>query len=188
MKLIKTIALFSVILFYSVCLAKPYGKPHRIQASNPIGNGWHLAKSTEGNFSVKLPGKFNDVTLREKDKEGNESVTYLVGHPGKDNCGFAAMLFRGRGMDGVYKRFEKDLKKKNDMNVSTYKGHKTIYNRQIIKESGVKVGGGYSMRVRTDNGMYMLMVTYPINKESSILKKKELFFKSLDFKEESVNQ
>jgi hypothetical protein len=51
----------------------------RIQATAPLGDGWHLATSTEGAFSVEMPLPFNDVRMRAQTTDEVEVRTHVVG-------------------------------------------------------------------------------------------------------------
>jgi hypothetical protein len=44
-------------------------KFHRTVAENMQPDGWHLARSTEGNYTVKLPCRFNDATIAAEKRE-----------------------------------------------------------------------------------------------------------------------
>jgi hypothetical protein len=71
-------------LFVSLCLAAGAAgaqemKMHRKQAGEPDASGWMLAASTEGRFSVRLPMKFNDFTVTEKDPGAPAARTHTVG-------------------------------------------------------------------------------------------------------------
>jgi hypothetical protein len=39
-------------------------KMHRLGATEPLGDGWNLARSTEGGFSVEMPLPFNDFRMK----------------------------------------------------------------------------------------------------------------------------
>ena len=52
---------------------------HRAQAAEPIGDGWHRARSTNGGFSVELPVPFNDLVIRGKTTDEVEMRSYTVG-------------------------------------------------------------------------------------------------------------
>ncbi|HEY3352411.1 MAG TPA: hypothetical protein VGQ83_04115 [Polyangia bacterium] len=54
-------------------------KMHRLQAAQPLGDGWHLATSTEGAFSVELPLSFNDFRTRAQTTDRVELRTHTVG-------------------------------------------------------------------------------------------------------------
>jgi hypothetical protein len=63
---------------------------HRIQAGEPDAAGWMLAASTEGNFSVKLPLKFNDFTIAESDPAAAALRIYTVGARSGEGVKFTA--------------------------------------------------------------------------------------------------
>ncbi len=89
---------------------------HRVQAGEPDASGWVLAASTEGGFSVRMPLKFNDFTLRESDPQAAAVRTYTVGAKSSEGIKFSATRVVYR--DGApsarlhFARFEKgaDLK------------------------------------------------------------------------------
>ena len=54
-------------------------KMFRIQATAPIGDGWHLATSTEGGFSVEMPLPFNDFRMRNETTDKVDLRTHTVG-------------------------------------------------------------------------------------------------------------
>jgi hypothetical protein len=45
-------------------------KMFRLQATSPLGDGWNLAQSTEGGFSVEIPIAFNDFRQIGKAEDG----------------------------------------------------------------------------------------------------------------------
>ncbi len=54
-------------------------KMFRIQATSPLADGWQLAQSTEGGFSVELPLAFNDFRQRAKTEDGVELRSHSIG-------------------------------------------------------------------------------------------------------------
>lgn len=52
---------------------------HRLQAIQPLGDGWHRAQSTEGAFSVELPLPFNDFRVRAQTTDNVEMRTHTTG-------------------------------------------------------------------------------------------------------------
>lgn len=44
--------------------ARPKLEMHRVGVSADDGSGWHLAVSSKGSFSIRLPIPFNDFTTR----------------------------------------------------------------------------------------------------------------------------
>src|SRR5262245_36464072 len=64
--------LFGLVVLFFSCLAhaqNPAGKVmHRSGAGQLDSTGWTDATSTEGKFSVRLPGPFDDFTVRNSDE------------------------------------------------------------------------------------------------------------------------
>lgn len=54
-------------------------KMHRIQAMDPLGDGWQRATSSEGAFSVELPLAFNDFRIRSETTDHVEMRSHSIG-------------------------------------------------------------------------------------------------------------
>ena len=84
--LIGLIGLFASCQFGSSSDGAEEARPvmHRIQAGEPEADQWFTAKSTEGNFTVRLPARFNDFTVLSN-KDGTEKRFHVLGcvQPGK---------------------------------------------------------------------------------------------------------
>jgi hypothetical protein len=52
---------------------------HRVQASDPTGDGWQRARSTEGGFTVEVPLLFNDFRTRAMTTDGVEMRAHSIG-------------------------------------------------------------------------------------------------------------
>lgn len=52
---------------------------HRTQTEAPLNEGWHLAVSTEGGFSVEIPIPFNDFRVTGQTTDGVEMRSHVVG-------------------------------------------------------------------------------------------------------------
>ena len=57
---------------------QPKLEMHRAGADSKDPSGWHLAVSTKGSFSVRMPIPFNDFTVRSTDPK-SEEVTHVIG-------------------------------------------------------------------------------------------------------------
>lgn len=84
---------------------------HRLQAGEPDASGWMVARSTEGGFSVRLPLKFNDFTLAERNAKAPVLRTFVVGTKSQEGLKFSAtrIVYR-RGAESAkyfFSRFEK---------------------------------------------------------------------------------
>jgi hypothetical protein len=51
---------------------------HRTQAGDLDSDGWCVAKSTRGNFSVALPGRFDDYFVKSKKSTGGIIVLHYI--------------------------------------------------------------------------------------------------------------
>jgi hypothetical protein len=63
---------------------------HRVQAGTLDADGWTVAASTAGHFSVKLPCLFNDFTSQEQDPIAPVMTAYSVGCLRSDQRKFSA--------------------------------------------------------------------------------------------------
>jgi hypothetical protein len=66
---------------------------HRTMAGEPGADGWCLAESTRGRFSVMLPGKFNDSLIKMGTLTGGTSVFHSVATKTADGADFNATFF-----------------------------------------------------------------------------------------------
>jgi hypothetical protein len=69
---------------------------HRMQATEPLGDGWHLARSTEGGFSVELPLPFNDFRMRLPTVDGVEGRSHNLGGKTPGGLSWTAFCFARR--------------------------------------------------------------------------------------------
>jgi hypothetical protein len=58
---------------------QPKLEMHRAGVDSKDPSGWHLAASTKGSFSVRMPIPFNDFTVRSTDPKTGEEVTHVIG-------------------------------------------------------------------------------------------------------------
>lgn len=52
---------------------------HRASATDPLGDGWHRAVSTEGGFAVEVPLPFNDFRIRSRARDEVEVRSHTIG-------------------------------------------------------------------------------------------------------------
>jgi hypothetical protein len=91
---------------------------HRLRAGDPDDDGWCLAESTEGGFSVKLPSVFNDFTMSNKTANGGIVKFHAIGTVTQAGTKYAASAITstdpmvkadllsdfGKSFDGVLER------------------------------------------------------------------------------------
>lgn len=78
----RKLAAAALMLFSAGALAQalpPGMKMHRAEAGKLDASGWVTASSTEGNFSVRLPCKYNDFTMNGYNPTEPVEKGYAVG-------------------------------------------------------------------------------------------------------------
>lgn len=130
---------------------------HRRRAGEPGEDGWYLAESTEGGFSVKLPNIFNDMTLRTKSEAGAPLTMYAVATRINDQIQYTAT--RGsrkdnkpiaEALEGFVKVQEAGLKEKVAI---TQAGMQGIQTRAVVGPTAA-----ISRVLVTETTIYMLVV------------------------------
>lgn len=165
-----TLLVFSVNSFADT----PIKKLHRELAGVPSSDGWYKAKSTEGNYSVVLPNVFNDFTLENKTNT-NEKYFGLAARS-KNGCAFISTLVT-KNLD-MENKFTQDYKSaEGSTSIGKYKG------APFLNGEGVNSSGYYFIgrRVKSDKGIFMLMITCPSSEKSYAKKSAEKFFNSLSW-------
>jgi hypothetical protein len=90
-------------------------KMHRKQAGEPDPSGWMLAQSTEGRFSVRLPIKFNDFTVSEKDPRSPSSRVFTVGVRSSEKIALVASRIEYRQGAASAKQYFAKFEKGQDL-------------------------------------------------------------------------
>ena len=72
---------------------------HRTDAGEPDATGWSLAQSTEGGFSVMMPGQFDDFTVTGVAPDGVPIYSHIVKTRTSEGSNFSA--FRVTRVDGT---------------------------------------------------------------------------------------
>jgi hypothetical protein len=70
---------------------QPKLEMHRAAVDSKDPSGWHLAVSTKGSFSVRMPIPFNDFTVRSTDPKTGEEVTHVIGGKSSEGIKFSAV-------------------------------------------------------------------------------------------------
>jgi hypothetical protein len=71
----------------------PDNKPvmHRAEAGDPGPDGWCVAASTRGSFSVSLPGKFSDSMIKSRTRTGGIGVMHTIARKTNDGAEFSVL-------------------------------------------------------------------------------------------------
>lgn len=134
---------------------------HRAGAGNPDPDGWYTAESTQGLFTVRLPGPFQDMTVTSRD-EGVLVYQYYLTHDSNEKVRFAAL--GARRADGTSK-----LANLEELVDSLTKGQSITNKREVMRGNirgfefkGINKSWVGLMRVFTAKKMdYVLVVEYP---------------------------
>jgi hypothetical protein len=70
---------------------QPKLEMHRAGVDSKDPSGWHLAVSTKGAFSVRMPIPFNDFTVRSTDPKTGEDVTHVIGGKSSEGIKLSAV-------------------------------------------------------------------------------------------------
>lgn len=141
---------------------------HRTGASNPQGNGWHLAVSSEGKFSVMLPCAFRDVTINP-----GPNPFYQLTCTDANSTVYKAMLLPAGSHAKIFEAFEKRLvaAKASGLNVA-FKGQPAFWDSAPSSS-----GEARTVEVKTPRGIFMMMAVY----KSKFQGDADKFFDSLQF-------
>lgn len=143
-------------------------------------DGWCLAESTRGKFSVMLPGRFNDSLVKTPTSTGGLSVLHSVATKTKDGADFNAGYFEiigprpeGSPMDAMVNRFKElggTVTKKNAMVAGLPAEHLLVEVQGTTAQFAI---------LKTTDGDYLLAVqtTGPISE--SLQKDIDRFVQSL---------
>ena len=123
---------------------------HRVGASNLQTNGWHLAKSTEGGFSVLVPWPFVDSTYIDNSK------MFSIISASPNYTSYMAFFVPSGSVPEMFKAFNEAVKN-SQANVGNFQGNPTIYEKDTLVAQGVKTIS-HSKRIKTDAGLYLLWV------------------------------
>jgi hypothetical protein len=69
---------------------QPKLEMHRAGVDSKDPSGWHLAVSTKGSFSVRMPTPFNDFTVRSTDPKAGEEATHAIGGKSREGIKLSA--------------------------------------------------------------------------------------------------
>ena len=148
-------------------------KKHASEAVATTQDGWAKARSTDGHFSIEMPGPFEDIT-----KGSGEQPAFMLRGTDKYGSTFIAVFERWGPNSGMGGTFDSTILKPNAA-ISNFKGAEAVSTLgEIPGSNGQKITHGLWFRV--PGGTFMLGVV--TNKgQTESLKSKERFFNSLSF-------
>jgi hypothetical protein len=150
-------------------------KVHRIDAQNPLKDGWHRATSTDGKFGIDLPGPFTDATLV---KAGHPSFVLRA----KDRHGAAFIaVFEPSGPDSeLAGSFDESMAKPGNT-TTTFRGMPMLTSRAPLHGRPLGNMISNSLMLRVPGGTYFLGIAAPKEHEKEALRQMGRFLNSLQF-------
>jgi hypothetical protein len=145
---------------------------HRVQAENSLPNGWHLATSTDGGFSVELPAPFNDATIVDKGRR-----MYMLAATAQGGEAFLVLADHGGPASDVNRQFDADLRAAGS-NAVTFRDLPAVRSRRSGMSDNGK--GSYTMlRFRSGGVIYIMSIGYSADSAASIAQQEQHFFDSI---------
>ena len=156
-------ALALIMLPAAVARAQqPKLEMHRTGVDTKDPSGWHLAVSTKGSFSVRMPIPFNDFTVRSTDPKAGEELTHVIG--GKSAEGIKVSAVEVPASPKPSPSLDKIL-----TDFSAKPGNKVSDVQRASKDDGdmlsFSVSGAqtsaYIRYIKTKSAMYSLIIEFP---------------------------
>ncbi len=155
---------------------------HRQSAGILDDEGWTEASSTLGNYSLKLPGKFNDLTLTQQNPNSAVEKAEVLTTTTVQRIHFTATRLKFRqGKSGAIKQFESikvagSKAPYKSMKPMSLNGH-TALEAEIEGKNSVAV----QRTVLLEDDLFTLIVEYPKAQEAVAQRLAPTFFGSVTF-------
>ena len=182
------IALVSLLLALRSIAAGVEGQSpitmHRLQAGTVNADGWYFAQSTDGDFSVSFPIKFNDSTIRVIERDGRVVTGYVLGSKDKDGVVFGAaeVPLNSRKMTGrevLESRRAKGIVQEDHTRIFAFAGGRAF---EWLEQNSER--GNYVRMIDFPGFSIILSITFPAVAVERAENCKIRFFDSLRFKEQ----
>ena len=166
---------------------QPKLEMHRAGVTNKDPSGWHLAVSTKGSFSVRMPIPFNDFTVRSTDPKTGEELTHVIGGKSTEGIRLSAVEMPASAKSAP--SLEKIL-----ADFSAKPGNKVSDVQRVTKGdvdtlsfsvSGAQTSA-YIRYIKTKSATYALTVEFPNAHRNDVAAVREEFFGS--FKTKTVGR
>jgi len=153
---------------------KAYADKEYVPVAKKLADGWSRIRSTDGNYSIEMPGETTDIT-----RGSGEQPAFML--RGTDRYGsIFIVVFERSGAGAEMARTFDAAISKPDANVIMFKGADAVSTLgELPGSAGAKITHGLWLRV--PGGTYMLGIVTDKEHETESLKSKERFFNSLAF-------
>ena len=162
---------------------QPKLEMHRAAVDSKDPSGWHLAVSTKGSFSVRMPIPFNDFTVRSTDPKTGEEVTHVIGGKSSEGIKFSAveMPVSAKSAPSLEKILA-DFSAKSGSKVSdVQRAAKDDVDTLSFSVSGAQTSA-HVRYVKTKSATYSLTVEFPNAHRDDVAALREEFFDSFKTK------
>lgn len=153
---------------------------HRKNAGIARKDGWYPASSTKGNYSVLLPIKFNDLTVKANDAENVKSVEMLVASSSEGIKFLSSRTFytEPEKAEGFFQNFVtgKALPEAPRRSLK-FKGYDAV----LIENSNQQLATS-QLVIKAENTLLVMAVEWPIVHTEAAKKLGDVFFNSLEVK------
>ena len=140
---------------------------HHKNAENKLPNGWHQANSTDGPFSIELPGPFTDMTVAK------DATMHMLIASDPSGATFVAMLERA-GAGSMTKKFEADLLVAGPA-ATRFRGFPSLVEHRLVR--GVDTAS--TLRFMAPAGLYTVSMVSPMKEGAQRTALLERFWNSL---------
>lgn len=153
---------------------------HRRQAGELDGNGWTLAVSTEGKFSVQMPMPFNDFTVTANKSTDAVSRIDVIGSQSEEGIKISATRARFRTAGGGSQQFEK-IRRIGMWQAGATKPVSFDFNGYpaVAQQVGNDSSQAYSRTLLVGDDVVTLIIEFPVAHRLVVDKLSRSFFDSL---------
>jgi len=162
---------------------QPKLEMHRTAVDSKDPSGWHLAVSTKGSFSVRMPIPFSDFTIRSTDPKTGEEVTHVIGGKSTEGIKFSAVEMPASAKSAPsLERILADFSAKSGNKVSdVQRAAKGDVDTLSFSASGAQTSA-HVRYIKTKSATYSLTVEFPNAHRDDVAGLREEFFDSFKAK------
>jgi hypothetical protein len=158
---------------------QPELEMHRAGVDSKDPSGWHLAVSTKGSFSVRMPIPFNDFTVRSTDSKTGEEVTHVIGGKSTEGIKLSAVEIPASGKSAPsLEKILADFSANGGSKVSdVQRAAQGDIDTLSFSVSGPKTSA-HMRYIKTKSATYSLSVEFPNAHRDDVARIREEFFGS----------
>ena len=162
---------------------QPKLEMHRAGVVTKDPSGWHLAVSTKGSFSVRMPIPFNDFTVRSTGPTTGEEVTHVIGGKSTEGIRMSAVEIPALAKSATsLEKILADFSAKPGNKVSdVQRAAKGDVDTLSFSVSGAQTSA-HVRYIKTKSATYSLTIEFPNAHRNDVAGIREEFFGSFKIK------